>query len=117
MCVFRADDGECAVVVMSDFSLAAAAGGALAMLPATAIESAIREKTLSDELLANYREVLNVAGTLFNTPGARQLSLTDYLVAETLPRDVTRLFIRAPNKLHFSVEVENYPPGTLSVML
>lgn len=58
-------DGSAGGWFCTDLVFAAAAGGALTMLPPDIINSAVREKNLSANILENLNEVLNICTSLF----------------------------------------------------
>lgn len=60
-------DGSAGGWFYADIVFAAAAGGALTMLPPDIINTAVKEKSLSGNLLDNLNEVLNICTSLFQS--------------------------------------------------
>lgn len=64
----------CALVV-ADLPLSAYAGAAIGLLPAGRAEEVVATGRLDEVLAENFHEVLNIAASLFNVPGATHLRL------------------------------------------
>src|SRR5262245_12253166 len=74
------DDGDVAALLVSDLEFAAISGAALAMIPKVVADEAITHGELTDALLDNFREVVNVFSSLLNAPS------TPHLVLKALER-------------------------------
>ena len=73
---------------------------------------------LTPLLEENLREVLNIAVTLFNVPGAEHLRLYAVHAAGTaLPQDVLARALTLGRRTDVNVDVAGYGSGVLSVVL
>lgn len=73
--VYVDDALRISALVVCDLAFSAHAGAALGLVPAVGAEEAIADGTLSDSLAENLYEVLNIAASMFNVPGAEHLKL------------------------------------------
>jgi hypothetical protein len=111
------DAGETAALLVSDLDFAAFSGAALAMIPKVVAAEAIKAGALSDTLLDNFREVVNVFSSLLNAP------TTPHLVLKTLERhpegtaDVAELLEAPRRRRDFDVTIEGYGSGVLAVLV
>ncbi|WP_152192570.1 hypothetical protein [Georgenia satyanarayanai] len=107
--------GEALVAV--DTHLAAALGGAIALIPAGAARASLGP--LQETLLENVTEVLNVTSALFNVGDAPHLRLESVhdSGAGPLPADVATWLRSYGPRLDTTVDVQGYGSGLLSVVL
>ncbi|HEX7097266.1 MAG TPA: hypothetical protein VF183_15375 [Acidimicrobiales bacterium] len=111
------DDGELAALVVSDLAFAAISGAALAMIPKVVVDEAIKRGQLSDTLVENFREVVNVFSSLLNTP------TTPHLVLKGLGRhpeetaDLREVLTSPSRQRTFDVTIEGYGSGCLGVLV
>ena len=112
---FNDPDGKPIALLFCELPLAAAIGVALQMLPAERVEENLKADTLDESVLENFREVCNIASTLFSTEDSAA-SLGDVRVLETAPD-----FVSAPKlqgrRLETRMSVEGYDGGVLSVVV
>ncbi|TWG98629.1 hypothetical protein L615_000300001210 [Nocardioides sp. J9] len=73
--VYVDDALRISALVVCDLAFSAHAGAALGLVPAVGAEEAIADGKLSDSLAENLYEVLNIAASMFNVPGAEHLKL------------------------------------------
>lgn len=100
-----------------DVPLSAWCAGALALLPKGGLEDAVEEGVLSDVHVEVLHEVVNVAASLFNTPGATHSRLHRlHPAGESVPADLAALSA-STNRLDLGVTVAGYGTGGLSVVL
>ncbi|NTW41282.1 MAG: hypothetical protein HGA44_15650, partial [Cellulomonadaceae bacterium] len=62
-------------LIVADVALAAYAGAAIALVPATAARAAVEDEKLTPNLYDNFAEILNVAASVFNHDGAPHVRL------------------------------------------
>jgi hypothetical protein len=112
------DQGDTAALLVSDLEFAAFSGAALAMIPKVVAAEAIKAGELSETLLDNYREVVNVFSSLLNAP------TTPHLVLKALERhpdgtdeDVGDLLDSPRRRRDFDVTIEGYGSGVLAVLV
>jgi hypothetical protein len=115
--VYVTDDVVVGAVLACDLSLAAAAGAALATLPAGEAEQAVAAGALSGDLSDNAHEVLNVLVSIFNVAGAPALKLHRvHAVGEQLPDDVSPVLGYVLRRVDLQVDLDGYGGGRLSVV-
>ncbi|UMG92956.1 hypothetical protein [Nocardioides sp. TF02-7] len=113
------DDGArtCAVVAC-DLALSAYAGAALALVPPGAAAEAVADGKLPDPLAENLYEVLNVAASAFNVPGAEHLRLHALHPAGPPLDPAVRLqTLTLGRREDLAVDVAGYGSGALSIVL
>lgn len=107
----------CALVVM-DVPLAARAGASIALMPSQVSENAVGDGELTDVLLENAGEILNVMASLFNAEGAPHLRLSAvHPPKAALPNDVAAWVMAYVPRLDLECDVSGYGPGNLSVLV
>ncbi|HLV03302.1 hypothetical protein [uncultured Georgenia sp.] len=106
-------------LVALDTTLAAALGGAIALIPARTALAAVGPGPLPEHLLENTSEVLNVLSSLFNVGNAPHLRLDTVHDSGTgpLPADVAGWLRSYGPRLDVAVDVQGYATGLLSIVL
>lgn len=105
-------------VVVCDLGFSAHAGAALGLVPATGAQAAIDENGLPENLSDNLYEVLNIAASLFNTPGHEHLRLYElHPAGPALPPAVRVQALTLGRREDLTVEIAGYGAGRLSVVL
>ncbi len=107
------------VIVAVDTYLAAALGGAIALLPARTALGSVGPGPLDETLLENVSEVLNVTSALFNVDDAPHLRLESVhdSGAAPLPGDVATWLRSYGPRLDVRIDVQGYGDGLLSIVL
>ncbi len=115
--VYHRDDGALAVACVADLSLAAHAGASLALIPAGVAAESVRRGKLEDDLLENFREVLNVAASLLNLPGEPHVLFREaHVTPPALPKELGALVAKPAARLDLEVQVQGYGGGSLSLL-
>lgn len=106
-------------VVAVDLPLGAALGAAIGLMPAGLAQDAAGEGALSDVLLENLVEVLNVLASLFNAEGATHLRLAEVFdsARRPLPGAPVAFLRGGGRRLDAEVDVAGYGRGALTVVL
>ncbi len=105
-------------LVLVDLPLGAWLAGALALLPKGGLEDAIDEGKLSPMHLEALYEVVNIAASMFNAPGAEHLKLHQLHAAGTpLPPMVRAQSLTLGRREDVSLEIAGYGKGQLSVVM
>lgn len=105
-------------LVACDLPFSAYAGAALGLVPAGGAHSAVEEGALPDGLRDNLYEVLNIAASMFNAPGAEHLRLHELHPAGVpLPPMVRAQALTLGRREDVSVDISGYGQGRLSVVL
>ncbi|MFC5381087.1 hypothetical protein [Aquipuribacter nitratireducens] len=109
---------ETRALVMFDVALAAYSGAALGLLPPGAAQDAVDAGALTETLVENCSEVLNVFASLFNVPNAPHLKLYSVIGPDDeLRADVRELAVRAAPRDDIALEIARYGRGRLSVVV
>ena len=110
--------GSLALIAM-DVPLSAYVGAALALIPPGGADIAVEEGTLSDSLLDNAYEVLNIAASLFNKEGAPHLRLGPIYdtTRALLPQDIDAWLQGYVPRLDAVVNIHGYGQGRLAVLI
>jgi hypothetical protein len=108
------DDGAVLAACAVDVALAANTGAALSMMPPGVAKDAIKAKDLSEVMVANVHEVMNICTRLMMTEGSPHLRLSKLYPAKTLPADVAQMLAGAKGRIDFELSVPKYGVGTLS---
>jgi hypothetical protein len=108
---YESDNGQLLAVAAWDVGLAAAVGGALAMVPKAQIEEAVQTGALSELLDECFREVTNIASRWLHSGTTPHLRLAR--VATGWAED-ERALLETGTTCAFAVELDGYGAGTLA---
>lgn len=115
--VFVDDRTRTLAVALLDLPLCRAAGGALGLLPVAGVNEMVASRELSETLLENLYEVVNILSALFNVPGAPHAKLHKlYSPGEPLPNDIRAYASALGFRLDLDVAVAGYGNGRLSIV-
>ncbi|MEP7765817.1 hypothetical protein [Sanguibacter sp. 25GB23B1] len=115
---YISDQMQLAALIVMDMPMAARAGAAIALMPSAASESDVDAGEISDVLLENAGEILNVLASLFNAEGAPHLRLnTVHAPGAPIPADVAPWVLAYVARLDLECDVAGYGPGGLSVLV
>lgn len=116
LALYVGDDGKPLAVCAADLPLAASAGAALSMLPPNAAKDAAKTKELTDVMVGNLTEIMNICSRLVMTDTSPHLKLEKVYPAKSLPPSVTGIMTGATGRADFELNVPKYGPGTLSLL-
>lgn len=115
---YISDQMQLAALIVMDLPLAARSGAAIALMPSAASESDVDAQEISDVLLENAGEILNVLASLFNAEGAPHLRLNAvHAPGAGIPADVAPWVLAYVARLDLECDVAGYGPGGLSVLV
>jgi len=114
--VFVGDDGKPGALCACDIALAANISAALSMLPPAVAKDAAKSKQLTDVMLANLREVMNICSRLLITEGSPHLKLDQVYEAKAVPAPAMAIVGAAKGRVDFEIGVAKYGPGVMSVL-
>lgn len=87
-------------------------------MPVAGAEAAIEEGALTDVLKENLFEVLNIAASMFNAPGADHLRLHEvHAAGGPLSPQVRALAFTLGRREDFHIDIAGYGAGHVSVVL
>jgi hypothetical protein len=106
-------------VVAVDVPLGAYLGAAIGLMPPAPAKDAVADGALSDVLLENVGEVLNVTAALFNAEGAPHLKLAEVFDSTrgALPGAPVSFLRSTGRRLDATIEIAGYGGGALTVVL
>lgn len=105
-------------VVACDLDFSARAGAAIALMPAPVAQAAIEANGLDETLSENLYEVLNVAASLFNVPGAVHVRLLElHAAGSPIPPQVQSRMLVLGRREDLEVTVPGYGSGLFSIVL
>ena len=112
------DRGRPSALCITELLLAAAMGAALVLAPATALPEVQRTNVMPENLLENYREVLNILTSMMNSPKTPHLRLSEVLTfpAEQLPNAAFDLMTTPGQRRDYLLRIEGYADGRLALL-
>ncbi len=114
--LYIGDGGAAVGACIVDAALAANASAALSMLPLGIAKEAAASKLLTDAMVDNLREVLNICTRLLMSEGSPHLRLADIHRCNALPPNVAALLGAYKGRIDFELNVPKYGPGNLAVI-
>ena len=112
--VFESDTGAAQAVIAVDLALAAHSGAVLSLFPPGVAMDAVKTGKMTDTLLENFGEVVNVLSSVFNVTEGVHVKLRNVVVCGPLPAgDVAPLVKKF--KAEFAVNITGYTTGRMLV--
>lgn len=116
--VYVDDRLQIRALVCLDVALSAYAGAAIGLVPPRQANEDIAAGELSPLIKENLGEVLNIAVTLFNVPGADHLRLhAVHAVGDPMPPDVLARSLTLGLRTDLAVTVGGYGDGVIACVL
>lgn len=118
LAVYVDDSLQIRAVIGVDLPLSAHIGSSIGLIPVFGAEDAIETGRLPQAMAENLYEVLNIAASLFNVPGAAHVRL--YAVHDAgvaAPQDVQARAMVLGQREDLEVSVAGYGTGLLSIVL
>jgi hypothetical protein len=116
--VYVDDSLRICAVIACDLAFSAHAGAAIGLVPPAGAEAAIEDGKLGDTLAENLYEVLNIAASTFNVPGADHLKLHAlHPAGPPLDPSVRISVLTLGRREDLAVDIGGYGAGLLSVVL
>ncbi|AXV05404.1 CheY-like receiver [Euzebya pacifica] len=110
-------DGEAAGAAIADLPFACRSGSALVMMPPTVADEALEAAEIDGDMFDCFKEVVNVLSRVLNSPDSPHVKLRGmYRVGELLPGGVRTLLQDGDRRRHFTVDIEEYGTGVLTVV-
>ncbi len=114
--LYVAQDGRPVALCVCDAALAAGASAALSMLPPGVAKDAAKNRQLTDVMVANLQEIMNICSRLLMNDASPHLKLASLHPAKELPPPVAALLAGAHGRVDFELNVPKYGPGLLGVL-
>jgi hypothetical protein len=114
--VFVTDAGAPVALCGADANLAASFGGALSMLPVAAAKDAAKARQLTDVMIENVREIMNICTRLVMDAKSPHLKLDQLYPTKSLPAAALALLGAPQGRREFQVQLPKYGGGVLTVL-
>jgi hypothetical protein len=113
------DDGmRMRALISCSLELSVALGAAIALIPAKAAAECIEERRLTEDMVENLNEVLNILAALFNRGDRPHVKLYALHVPGTpAPADLSGHLRAFGKRADLKIEVAGYGNGKLSIVL
>jgi hypothetical protein len=114
--VYVTDNDTTVALVACDLAFAANSGAALSMLPPNVAKEAAKSGALTDVMVANLREVMNICTRLVLREDSPHVRLTTLCQAGKLPAPAAAIAAGAKARADFEITLAKYGPGQLVVL-
>lgn len=114
--VFVADSGEPVSLCGADANLAASFGAALSMLPAGAAKDAAKSRELTDVMVANLREIMNICTRLVMDASSPHLKLEQIYPVKSLAGPAAALLAAPKERREFLIQLPKYGGGVMTLL-
>ncbi|MGA2707353.1 MAG: hypothetical protein ACLQJ0_23470 [Steroidobacteraceae bacterium] len=115
--IYVTDNGAPAALCACDIAFAANSGAALSMLPPNVAKDAARTQQLTDVMLANLREVMNICTRLVLRENTPHLRLDTVCPASKLPAAAAAIVAAAKGRIDFEIGLGKYAGGLFAVLV
>ena len=115
--LYVADDGTPVTACICDMNFAAFAGSALTKIPPGGAEDAAKSGELTDNMMGNLNEVMNICSRLFMSGSSPHLRLDKIYASITeLPENAKTMFDAVSGRLDLKVSIPGYGEGHLAFL-
>ena len=114
--VYVCDQGAPVAICACDLAFAANSGAALSMLPPNVAKDAIKTKELTEVMLANLREVMNICTRLLIRDHSPHVRLDGLMPAAVLPAPAAPILSAPRARVDFEIGLGKYGGGQIAVM-
>jgi hypothetical protein len=115
--VFVADSGEPVALCGADANLAATWGAAFSLLPVGAAKDAAKSRELTQVMIDNMREIMNICTRLVMDASSPHLKLDQIYQSKSLPAPAAVLLGAPKSRREFQVQLPKYGGGVLSFLV
>jgi hypothetical protein len=114
--LYIADDGKPVALCAVDQNLAAYASAALSMLPPGVAKDAAKTKDLTEVMVANLHEIMNICSRLVMNDASAHLKLEKTYSSTDMSAGVSAVLGAVAGRADFELNIAKYGVGTLSVL-
>jgi hypothetical protein len=115
--VYQLDDGSVGALTVCDIEFAAGSGAALALIPTQVVKESIEQSKIPDNILENFKEIMNIFTGVFNKPDCPHVALSGIHIAPpALPRNVIEVIAQPSRRLDSTIMIVGYGGGKLSLL-
>jgi hypothetical protein len=115
--VYVNDQGAPAALVVCDIPFAANSGAALSMLPPNIAKECVKSGVLTEVMVANLREVMNICTRLVLHDGSPHIRLDAVCPAAQLPPAPAAIAAGPKGRIDFEIGLGKYGGGMLAVLV
>lgn len=113
---FLSDDDRLVALCTCDNAFVAYSGAALSMIPGDVANEMIADNDISEAVVANFYEVMNICSKLLMSETSAHLRL-DKVLPPNEPADAVAALETATTVAPFEVEIPRYGKGSLSFVV
>ncbi len=115
--VYLTDGGTPAALVACDIAFAANSGAALSMLPPNIAKDAVKTQQLTDVMVGNLREVMNICTRLVLRENSPHLRLDIVCPVGNLPPAAAAIVAAPRGRIDFEIGLAKYGGGLIAVLV
>ncbi|MFT7521034.1 MAG: hypothetical protein ACI9MC_003185, partial [Kiritimatiellia bacterium] len=116
--VYVDDNGVAGALLVTDVAASAGIAAALTLMPAGAVNEAVRMGELDENLLENWDEIANICTQTVRLAGFPVFKLKGTIQSSTgLTPEVETLISSAPYQVGWSVQVPGFSNGKISIFM
>ena len=113
---FVTDDGNVAALCLCDIDLVGKIGAMLELVPPEDAAQQIEKGELSENILGNFKEAMNVSASLFNQQDAPHVSAGDIVTGkDKLPTPTKKILASHTSTACFKLTIPNYGDGVMCI--
>jgi hypothetical protein len=114
---FVLDDGSVKILWVCDYRSVVYIGSALAAVPPETAQDNVESKEIPDNVMENFREVLNIGASLFNDPELPHISLDDVILSnDEIPEEIAILVSNPSSRIDFTLQYPDYGEGSMAIL-
>jgi hypothetical protein len=115
--VFSGENGQIEILCVCDTNSAVSIGAALAVIPVEDAREAAASGDVPQNILDNFKEVMNVSATLYNKGERPPVSLAAiHITSDEPPEDVLSLLEKAAMRKDVIISITNYGDCAMSIL-
>lgn len=112
--------GTTRALTFSDKSFAALTGAALALIPRSVADAAVRSGTVPGNLLENHQEIINISTALFNAVNldTQHVKLGQILATgPAVPQAIRTFLVKPAARMDLAIDIADYGKGKLCLLV
>ncbi|MFK7843805.1 MAG: hypothetical protein AB8G77_00785 [Rhodothermales bacterium] len=114
--IYVDSEGEPGAICYVDVPFAAYAGGAMTMMPPGPVQEAAASNDLSEMMVQNLYEIMNICTRLIINDDTRHLKLTEVRKTEEIT-EIVDVLLAAGNRGDYEINIPKYGVGTMSFLV
>lgn len=107
-----------AAICICNIEFASRIAAAFTMIPEIISQSSITDNKLSDALMDNFSEIMNVATSFFYNTSSPHVKLREIIMSsDEMPRNILHLIRRPADQIDLEIDIERYGTGNISLLI